>query len=116
MTEPIPLDESSAVLTRSEFTLTYAVTGPNVPMPYGSTDIVPETVMLAIRETEDGDLEVWRMAGDLQEVLADDKPVVCIRHRTHVPCRHGSPEDPCLETDDPRAVALTAHYQRAVGG
>jgi hypothetical protein len=61
MTEPIPLDESSAVLTRSEFTLTYAVTGPNVPMPYGSTDIVPETVMLAIRETEDGDLEVWRM-------------------------------------------------------
>jgi hypothetical protein len=55
-----------------------------------------------------------RMAGDLQEVLADDKPVVCIRHRTHVPCRHGSPEDPCLETDDPRAVALTTHYQRAI--
>lgn len=61
MTEPTPLDEYSAVLTRSEFTLTYAVTGPNVPMPYGSTDIVPSSAVLSVKETEDGDLEVWRM-------------------------------------------------------
>jgi hypothetical protein len=77
--------------------------GPGARLPGGS----------AFRERTEA---LERMAGDLQEVLADDKPVVCIRHRTHVPCRHGSPEDPCLETDDPRAVALTAHYQRAVGG
>jgi hypothetical protein len=77
--------------------------GPGARLPGGS----------AFRERTEA---LERMAGDLQEVLDDDKPVVCIRHRTHVPCRHGSPEDPCLETDDPRAVALTRHYQRAVEG
>lgn len=75
--------------------------GPGARLPGGS----------AFRERTEA---LERMAGDLSEVLDDDKPVVCIRHRTHVPCRHGSPEDPCLETDDPRAVALTRHYQRAV--
>lgn len=49
------------------------------------------------------------------ETYDEDAPTVCIRHRTFVPCRHGSPEDPCLDTQDPRAVALTMHYQRATG-
>lgn len=61
MTEPIPLDEHSAVLTRSEFTLTYAVTGPNVAMPYGSSDIVPESAVVAVKETTEGELEAWRV-------------------------------------------------------
>lgn len=54
MTEPIPLDVNSAVFQSAEFTLKYAVTGPVVPMMYGSTDIVPETASVHLRYTPEG--------------------------------------------------------------
>lgn len=75
--------------------------GPGARLPGGS----------AYRERRE---TLERVRDHLRAALDDDEPVVCIRHRTFVPCRHGSPEDPCLETADPRAVALTTHYQRAV--
>lgn len=84
--------------------------GPGARLPGGSA--FREAVELHERVAEGLKRKVW-LDDKTYEIHDDDLPTVCIRHRTFVPCRHGSPGDPCLETTDPRAVALTQHYQRA---
>lgn len=58
MTEPIPLDVGTAVFRSAEFTLRYTVSGPNVPLQYGTTDIVPETASVSLKTEPDGVLPV----------------------------------------------------------
>lgn len=83
--------------------------GPGARLPGGSA--FREAVELHERVADGLKHKVW--LDDKTYEIHDDLPTVCIRHRTFVPCRHGSPGDPCLDTTDPRAVALTHHYQRA---
>lgn len=84
--------------------------GPGARLPGGSA--FREAVELHERVAEGLKRKVW-VDDKTYEIHDDDLPTVCIRHRTFVPCRHGRPGDPCLETTDPRAVALTSNYQRS---
>jgi hypothetical protein len=85
--------------------------GPGARLPGGSA--FREAVELHERVAEGLKRKVWLDDKTYEIHDDDDLPTVCIRHRTFVPCRHGRDGDPCLETTDPRAVALTQHYQRA---
>ena len=84
--------------------------GPGARLPGGSA--FREAVELHERVAEGLKSKVW--LDDKTYEIHDDLPTVCIRHRRFVPCRHGGPDDPCLDTTDPRAVALVQHYQRGI--
>lgn len=63
MTTPVPLDDTSAVHTTTTFDLHYTVTGPPVPIPFGSTSCCPEIARVRVVSDLEGTraqrLTVW---------------------------------------------------------
>lgn len=57
------------------------------------------------------DLDRLRALRAKNRASSEDDVVVCIRHLTFAPCRHGSDNDPCHTTNDEHSINIVRRYQ-----